>query len=348
MRSFHATLFAILLLPCVGFAQQEPAPAGQQAPETATQPAEQAPPKETGLTAFVQMGGSRTSLGAVTGVDVDLGFNFTKHLGADVGLPFYFVRTPFSLVATSDWKYWTLWGDPYIDIRYTTSRRGFDYTTVLTGEIPMGNNRSIYSTGRFMGDWFNHLERDVQGFTPFLNFGAGNGTVERFIMPRPYSMYRPYETLGFISDFEGGVSRKFFKKYTVGVSGYALVPAGPQNVYSKFVQPSSIVYGDGQHYRYFDSNFETQFPIQVPAVAALVGSGTYDGCTLIANVTTCKGGLSSIAKDDGYSAWIEVARQRNVSVQIGYTRSIHYALDIVTLMIHFNATPLLREVTGIK
>jgi hypothetical protein len=315
----------------------------QQESESAAGPEEQPQPKATGLRAFLQLQGNSTSLGFVGGGDVDLGYNLTTHLGGDVGMPFYFVRDPFSLVTTKDWRYWTLWAPPYLDVRYTTNRLGLDITSVLTGTVPITNTRRVFTHGRFGVDWFNHLERSVKGITPFVNLGAANGSVERYFMPRPYSMDRPYETLGVISDFEGGASFKFMRDYRLGASAWALVPAGPQRVYSKFVSPDSLLAGDGQHYRYFDSQFETSQPAQAPGVVALISSGTFGGCTLASTVLTCKGGLSSIARDNGYSAWLEVTRVRNVTIQIGYTRSIHYALDSVTLMLNFNATSLVRK-----
>lgn len=332
MRLFYAVLFTLLLLPCLGAAQEE----SQAAAPTSDQLA------PTGPKVFLQLQGSSTPLGAVTSGTLDVGYDLTSHLGGDIGLPFFFVRSPFSLVTKHDWKYWTLWGNPYVDVHYTTTRLGLDITTVLTGTIPLTDTLRTFTTGRFGVDWFNHVERGYGRFTPFLNFGVANGTGDRFFMPRPYSMDRPYETLGVISDFEGGVSYKFLKDYRIGVSAYALVPAGPQKVYSRLVSPDSLLAGDGQHYRYWDANFETTNPTQVPGVAALVGSGTFDGCSLVSNVVTCKGGLSSIARDNGYSAWLEITRVRNVTIQFGYTRSIHYRYDSATVMLNFNGTPFVR------
>jgi hypothetical protein len=324
-------------------AQQESQPAAQQeAQPAAEQPSEQPPPKLTGPAAFVQLQGSSTSLGFVGGGDVDLGYNLTKRLGGDIGMPFYFVRDPFSLTATKDWRYWTLWAPPYLDVHYTTTKAGVDITSVLTGSIPISNTRRIFTTGRFGADWFNHLERSIKWATPFVNFGAANESVERYYMPRPYSMDRPYETLGFIADGEAGASFKLPRGASIGASVWGLLPAGPQRVYSKFVSPDSLLAGDGQHYRYFDALFETSQPVQAPGVVALVGSGTFGGCTLANTAYTCKS-LSSIARDNGYSAWIEVARLHRGTVQIGYTRSVHYALDTVTVMLKFDATWLVRK-----
>jgi hypothetical protein len=198
-----------------------------------------------------------------------------------------------------------------VDVHYTKTRAGIHFLSVLTGTIPLSGNQRVFTTGRFGVDWFNHLEHPYQRFTPFLNLGASNGTVNRYLLPRPYSEARPYQTLGFMSDFEGGGSFQVRRKYRLGASAYALLPAGPQKVYSRFVSPDSTIAGDGNHLRYFDSALETM-------------------------------GLSRIDKDNGGSAWLEVTSGRYGGLQIGYTRSGHYHLDIITLVLNFRATSLLR------
>ena len=100
-----------------------------------------------------------------------------------------------------------------------------------------------YSNGRMMVDWFNHLDRNYQilnydvMFTPFLNFGFGTGTVDRQVMPRPYELARPYETLGLIGNGEVGGAFTFKKYYRLEGSAYGLSPVGPQKVYSRIVAP---------------------------------------------------------------------------------------------------------------
>jgi hypothetical protein len=169
----------------------------------------------------------------------------------------------------------------------------------------------MFSTGRVGVDWFNHIEGTLKGVTPFLNLGAANQTVGRYIMPRPYSLARPYYSLGFVSDFEGGASFKLPRSCAIGVSAYAYVPAGPQKIYSRFIAPDSPIAGDGSHNRYFTSAFETIGP-------------------------------SRIARDNGYSGWLEVGHLRHVSLQIGYTRSVHYAFDALSLVLNVEISPLFR------
>lgn len=305
MRLRHVALIATLLTPGVSVAQTNAASAAPPESET------------TGLNAFVQVQASSSTLGIVTSLDANVGYRYNDHFGGDIGLPLIYTRSPFSLVSNHDWVTTTLPGEPYLDVYYKNAFAGVKITSVLTGTIPPASSLRVFSTGRPGVDLFNHVESEnsFKGIKPFLNVGVSNGTVNRYYMPRPYSVARPYQTLGFMGDGEGGITYKF-RRYTVGGSAYVLVPDGPQKVFSRFVAPNSPVFGDGNHFRFFDSGFETV-------------------------------GRSTIARDNGVSGWVEVTRVRGFTLQIGYTRSVHYRLDTATLTVNFDATSLIRTVTGV-
>jgi hypothetical protein len=311
VRPIYTLLLVTLLTAHLGAAQSTPNPQAPAPEEKQLSP--------TGPTAFVQFAGNSTPLGAVTTWDFNLGYNFTPHIGADIGLPIYTVRSPFSIVTTADWRYTTIVGTPYVDVRYTTTRYGVNLTSILTGAIGLNSIRT-FSTGRTVADWFNHFDREYQvigsslTFTPFLNFGGGNGSFDRVVMARPYNICRPYESLGFIGNGEVGGTIKLLQNYRIGGSAYAFAPAGPQKVFSRLVSPDSLLAGDGSHERYFDAAFETIGP-------------------------------SKIARDNGYSGWLEVTRFRNLSIEVGYTRSVHYAYDSAFVMLKYDLTSLLRNLT---
>lgn len=356
MRSIHAVLLAIILMPCLSAAQEKPEPtpsssedSGSTAGKIVKAPGravgasaralgklfkhKPAPPpsgqaESRGLTAFVQLQGTSTPLGLVTSLTTSIGYSLTPHFGADVGLPVFLVRSPFSPFTSRDYSWTALWGEPYIDVRYTTTRSRVSFVSVLTGTIPVSSPKRIYTTGRFGVDWFNHVEGKLggklNGITPFVNFGAANGTVNRYYMPRPYSMARPYQTLGFISDFEGGAHFQIWPGYKIGASAYALVPSGRQTVFSRLVAPESSVYGDYNHNRYFYHAFETK-------------SQTY----LDQDENNPRLG-SEIARDNGFSGWLEISKVRNVTLLIGYTRSVHYAYDALNVGLNFDAASLIK------
>ncbi|HUZ45614.1 MAG TPA: hypothetical protein VMW54_03145 [Terriglobia bacterium] len=268
-----------------------------------------------GVTAFVQAVAKRSNLGTVYNEGLGIGYNFTNHVGADIGLSLYTVQSPYSTVISRDWRWTTLLGDPFVDVRYTTKRYGLDIASVLTGSIPAASPEKVYSTGRVGVDWYNHIEAHYKGLAPFLNFGAANETVDRYVLPRPYNIARPYQILGVNSNFEGGASYTFLRHYSIGASAYAIVPSGSQKVFSRLVSPDSAVAGDASHNRVWNSAFETI-------------------------------GDSRLARDNGYSGWVDVTPIKNWKVQVGYTYSVHYAMGFGFVMLRFDGTSLMRYLTA--
>jgi len=339
VRLIYTFLLIAFLTAQFGMAQATPdqKPA---APEKKTSSSDNS--ETPGPTAFVQFGGNYFNMGVVGTTDFNLGYRFNSHLSADLGLPLIATRTPFSLVATKDWRYTTIIGAPYIDVRYDTKRSGTNITSILTGAGGF-NMVKTYSNGRMTLNWFNHFDRNYQVmnydvvFTPFLNIGAGTGTVDRQVMPRPYELARPYETLGYIGNGEVGGAFTFKKFYRLEGSLYGLAPVGTQKVYSRIVAPDSLLadnsYGAQQHYRYWDQYFET-------------GGQLID--TLRAGGSTIA--RSSLAKDNGFGIDLEINRFKfeklnNFSLTLGFTQSQHYHYGSSFLMLRYNFTGILRNLT---
>ena len=356
MRPVYASLIAMFLISNFIIAQEKPEPApassedsgstvgkvvkapGQAVGASAralgklfkpTSSAASTPqPEETGLTSFVQLQGTSTHLGLVTSVTTNIGYNFNSKFGADIGVPIFVARSPFSPTTDRNYSWTALWGDPYVDLRYRVTRPRMNFLSVLTGTIPASTPERVFTTGRAGVDWFNHIETNLtKEFTPFLNLGAANGTVSRYYMPRPYSMARPYQTLGFIADFEGGGQFRLRPGLMVGASVYALVPGGPQKVFSRLVAPGSSVVGDFDHNRHFYHAFQTNSQTHLD----LDPDNQYLG--------------SEIARDNGFSAWLEIGKARNTTLLIGYTHSVHYAYDALNVSLNFDMTSVIKRLT---
>jgi hypothetical protein len=115
---------------------------------------------------------------------------------------------------------------------------------------------------------------------------------------------RPYTTLGFNTHVQGGASYDLWKFFSLGASAYDIVPSGQQTVFSRVAQGAA-----GQHGRVFEGNQQTT-------------------------------GSADIAKDNGFSAWVEASPNRVVDLELGFTRSMHYDLNSVSFMIGFNLKQL--------
>jgi len=268
-----------------------------------------APP--TGFTGFIQSQYGANEIGTVLIFDADLGYGISDHLSADIGVPVMFTRNPFPPVVNHDYYWSALLGEPYVDVKYTGVYHNIDYTSVLTGTGPVASEDRIYTTGRFGVDWFNHLEEQIGSASPFINVEASNGSVNRFIMPRPFEEARMYQSLGLLGDVEAGfeykVNTRFVRGVNIGASAYLQDGGGPQKMFSRLVFPYSSLAGDGDHDRHWDSSFET------------------------------KGG-SNLTLDNGWSVWLDTKPLRNLEVQLAYTRSVHYDLDMYTALFTFDAS----------
>src|SRR5208337_4456220 len=116
---------------------------------------------------------------------------------------------------------------------------------------------------------------------------------------------RPYETLGYIGNGEIGGAFTIKKFYRLEGSAYGLAPMGPQKIYSRLVSPDSLLGSNGPYNRFWDAYFLTGGDI----------------------VDTSGGGPSRIARDNGFGAYIQVTRFKNITIMLGDTRSVHYRYD---------------------
>ena len=57
-------------------------------------------------------------------------------------------------------------------------------------------------------------------------------------------------------------------------------------------------------------------------------------------------GSASIDRDNGYSGWLDVGWLHPLDLQLGYTHSVFYHLDTYTIAITFNASHLVKAITG--
>jgi hypothetical protein len=91
------------------------------------------------------------------------------------------------------------------------------------------------TTSRAQWDWFNHIDTNFHGVSPFVNFGLANGRTDQHFLPRPFNTCVPFRTLGYMADFEGGLQYKVWRQFKIGFSVWDVLPMGPQKIYSELV-----------------------------------------------------------------------------------------------------------------
>jgi hypothetical protein len=196
-------------------------------------------------------------------------------------------------------------GDPYLTLHLRYPGPTLNFASVLTGSAPVGNSKQGLSTGRATFDWSNRVDHAISRLTPFVEVGIANTT------PDSSLFLRPYTTLGFNTHFRAGASYDVWKFVSVGASGYDILPSGQQTVFSR-VNPGQANSGNGQHGPPFLNNQQTK-------------------------------GSSSIARDDGFSTWIDAYPERTVDLQLGFTRSFTYDLNSFSFNIGINLRQLYRK-----
>ncbi len=286
-RLFFATLALIAALCGMAAAQAAPTQSGND---------------DKGFTSYVQFAGTSNSDGQVYKLDPSVGYNFSGHFGMDVGFPVYFVRASSTTAGTTSTNGI---GNPYLDVRVKYLNPLLNFGSILTGYAPAGDSKKGLSTGRGTFDWTNHFDRSFSSLTPFAEVGIANTITDSLLFERPFT------TLGFNTHLQGGVKYGIWKVFSVGASGYDILPTGQQTVFSK-VQGGSNNPASSSHKPVFLNNQQT--------------TGTAD-----------------IAHDDGFSTWIEAKPGSVLDMELGFTRSIHYDLNSVSFNIGLNLGRLYRK-----
>ncbi len=261
-------------------------------------PAAKAP---TGFVAYEEFDGTTNNDGQVYELHSSVGYNFNQHFGMDVGVPVYFVRPSTTAGGTSS----NGLGDPAVDARLKFLNPVLNFGTTLTGTAPVASRSQGYSTGHATYDWTNHVDHAFSSLTPFGEIGISNTVASSRLFNRPFTTY------GFNTHLQGGANYDLWKFFSVGASGYDILPSGTQTMFSKVAHTNGNL-AAVSHGRFFQYNQQT--------------TGTAD-----------------LARDNGFSTWVDASPSSAVDFELGFTRSMHYALNSVSFSIGFNLTELGRK-----
>jgi hypothetical protein len=253
--------------------------------------------------------GSSNSLGNVFRLDTTVGYSLNKNFSIDGGLPVFFIRP--SETTTSGASANGI-GNAYLGARLAVANPLVNYSSVVTGTAPTGDKNRGLSTGRVTFDWTNHFDRSFSRLTPFGNIGFANTVSDTPLFVRPYT------TLGFVTHLEGGAVYRVARFLDAGAAAYAIEPAGQQTVISQLIgktaAPVQSGKSNGRHGH--QGVFETTYSAVGPA---------------------------DLVRDSGFSFWGAIRPVKALTLQVGYTRSIHYALNTVSFGIGVNLGSVVRD-----
>ncbi len=278
--------------------------------------------EEKGFVFYERFEGSSNTLGQVFKLDTSGGYNFNKHLGVDLGIPVYFVRNSATSSTTGTSTTNNGIGNVYAVVRLTLNSPVLNYVTSIAGTAPTGDTAKGFSTGRATIDWNNHLDRTIWRLTPFANLGVANTISDTHFFTRPFS------SLGTVGHFEGGGSWSLWHFVSVGASAYDILPSGQQKIFSKLVRrPSS---GSSM-------------------AGSMGGSSAGRGGRGRGGVFTTQSetvGSADTARDNGYSAWLNLSPAPFLEIEAGYSRSVPLNLNTFSFTVGFNLRHVLRKAKG--
>lgn len=238
---------------------------------------------------------SANSVGWVSRLDTSAGYNLDSHVSILAGVPIYFVHPSSSTTAATGARSANGMGDVYGQLRLTLANPAINFISTLTATAPTGDQADGFSTGKVTVDWSNYFDRSFGRITPFAEVGLANSTSDALFFVRPYI------SSGFVAHAQGGARYRLARAVSAAGSFYAIEPSGQQTVVSRVAPANSGSVTPGN------------------------SKGKKDqGVFATSNTTT---GTADIARDHGFSAWLQLTPASPLSFYAGYTRSVPYDLD---------------------
>ena len=266
---------------------------------------------QRGFVSAAEFGSSFSSSEHVVKLDTSAGYNLTNHFGVDFGVPFYFAGgTSTSATGTKVSSSASGMGAPYIAARAMYKDDSFRYGARFAVFLPAGDAVNGLSTGKTTFDWNNHFEDSAGRFTPYGEIGIANTVMNTGKYNRPYSQF------GNNIHVEGGANVDVTDKVSVGGSLFDIFPWGTQAIYSRVVPKNSV---------------------------GLVGNGNGNSKSRAFEQNAYTSGTADLGKDKGASAWFDYMPAPYVTLEAGYTRSIQYDMDTMSVSMRFDIGYLTRN-----
>lgn len=301
-----AQLFLLLLLAGSSMLRAQTGPALAPTPspgDTGKAPAGFTP----GWTGGLDFEGSTGSDGNILDVGFVTGYNFTRHFGVGVEVPYYFVGTPPAIKAKNpNAVSGNGLGSVTADLRWNYPGHVLNDASTVSIGAPTGDEKKGLSVGHATWNFSNHIEHSWDSFTPFLDAGAGNSIADTTYF------HRPFMTFGYNAAFHGG-TRFDAGRVTFTAAAYDIAPWGDQTVFSRV--------------------------FRCPSGNKCSASGTSTNRRGYTGASVQKGG-ASLTRDNGFNFGASVNLARYLDLEAGYTRSVPLDLNIFSFGISLDLAAL--------
>lgn len=265
----------------------------------------QSPPnsagQQKGLLLYEAFEGDSNSDGQVMTLTSSATYQFSAHFSAGMGIPIYFDRASSSTSGTTSTSGI---GNAFVSLHAGWKHPSLNYATSLTGAAPTGDSKKGLSTGHATFDWDNRFDHDFGRITPFVDLGVANSVTDTRFFKRPFASF------GHLAHFEGGTDVDLSHSLSLTLSAYDIAPWGPQTLDSRVVQsgaagsPGAVKRG-----RVFENAHQTT-------------------------------GTAALARDNGFTAGLSMSPRPYLDLSLGYSRSVHYALNTISFGVGVNLSSL--------
>ena len=256
--------------------------------------------------------GSSSGDGSIYDIATGVGYNFSRHFGVDLGVPYNFVGTPTSIKqknaqAVSGYGL----GNIGMDLKWLYPEKTLNYASTIHLGAPTGDSKKGFSTGHATWNWTNHFEHGWGNFTPFIDGGVGN------TLPDTKYIKRLYSTFGYNAQFEAGTEMDA-GPFSLSASAYDIAPWGPQTVFSKVFRCTS------------------------GTKCSATGTTTNRKDYLNTSVST---GSASLTRDNGFNAGVELkpAKAKYFDLEFDYSRSVPLRLNTISFGIALDIGWMMRS-----
>jgi hypothetical protein len=193
-------------------------------------------------------------------------------------------------------------GDFFVRLAASWKGSGVNYGTTLIGWVPTGDSAKGLSTGHATFDWNSRFDHSISMLTPFVDAGVGNSISGMLFLQRPFTSF------GYVAHFEGGTDVDLSHSLTLTLSVYDIVPWGTQTIFSSIVARGARG-SHGQHGRVFETNHQAT-------------------------------GGASINEENGFTAGLALNPKSYLDLDVGYTRSVKFALNTFSWGVGVNLSKL--------
>jgi hypothetical protein len=296
-------LFVVVLALCPAMVAQTPLPAAKNPASKDTEGF------SAGWTLGARFEGDYSSYAGVYDFATAVGYNFSRHLGVDAGVPVYFVNTATSITRTNPGAVsGTGIGNTFLDLLLNYPNRSFNYSSVIHLTAPVGDTKKGFSTGHATWNYANHFDHAFRDWSPFLDAGVGNTLLDTRYFTRPYSSF------GYNAAFTGGLEYDH-GPYSFQAGAYDVAPWGNQTMISRVFRCGA-------------------------SATCNAGGGSHNRKGFASSSVTK--GSADLVRDNGYEAGIDFKPVSYLDFEFDYSRSVPLSLNNYSFGIGINLSSLVR------